>query len=91
MGGQAGVRDHVHIGARAVLSAMAGITNDVPDGAVMMGIPATPEREQKLKQAALAKLPEMRQEFKAMRRAIATLEKQAGIVPTAQHRADQAA
>ena len=57
-----------------MLSAMAGITNDVPDGAVMMGIPATPEREQKLKLAALAKLPEMRQEFKAMRRAIAELE-----------------
>jgi UDP-3-O-[3-hydroxymyristoyl] glucosamine N-acyltransferase len=75
MGGQAGVRDHVHIGSGAMLSAMAGITNDVPDGAVMMGIPATPEREQKLKQAALAKLPEMRQEFKALRRAVAELEK----------------
>jgi UDP-3-O-[3-hydroxymyristoyl] glucosamine N-acyltransferase len=75
MGGQAGVRDHVHIGTGAMLSAMAGITNDVPDGAVMMGIPATPEREQKLKQAALAKLPEMRKEFKSLRALIAELEK----------------
>jgi UDP-3-O-[3-hydroxymyristoyl] glucosamine N-acyltransferase len=83
MGGQAGIRDHVHIGSRAILSAMAGITNDVPDGAVMMGIPATPEREQKLKQAAWAKLPEMRQEFKAMRRAIAELEKSIGNAPPA--------
>jgi len=78
MGGQAGVRDHVHIGAGAMLSAMAGITNDVPDGTVMMGIPATPEREQKLKQAALAKLPEMRKEFKEMRAALAELQKAAG-------------
>ncbi|MEX2317135.1 MAG: UDP-3-O-(3-hydroxymyristoyl)glucosamine N-acyltransferase [Pirellulales bacterium] len=77
MGGQAGIRDHVHIGAGAMLSAMAGITNDVPDKAVMMGIPATPEREQKLKQAALAKLPEMRKEFKALRTAVAELEKRA--------------
>jgi len=91
MGGQAGLRDHVHIGNRAMLSAMAGITNDVPDGAVMMGIPATPEREQKLKQAALAKLPEMRQEFKAMRRAIAELEKRVGITAAAQRETDQAA
>jgi UDP-3-O-[3-hydroxymyristoyl] glucosamine N-acyltransferase len=75
MGGQAGVRDHVHIGHRAMLSAMAGVTNDVPDGAAMMGIPATPERLQKLKQAALTKLPEMRREFKALRRAMAELEK----------------
>jgi UDP-3-O-[3-hydroxymyristoyl] glucosamine N-acyltransferase len=80
MGGQAGIRDHVHIGSRAMLSAMAGITNDVPDGAVMLGIPATPEREQKLKQAALAKLPEMRKEFKAMRRTMIEFEKAVGIV-----------
>jgi UDP-3-O-[3-hydroxymyristoyl] glucosamine N-acyltransferase len=57
---------------------MAGITNDVPDGAVMLGIPATPEREQKLKLAALAKLPEMRREFKAMRREINELQKALG-------------
>jgi UDP-3-O-[3-hydroxymyristoyl] glucosamine N-acyltransferase len=91
MGGQAGVRDHVHIGTQAMLSAMAGITNDVPDGSVMMGIPATPEREQKLKQAALTKLPEMRQEFKAMRRAIAALEKRLGIAAADERESDQAA
>ena len=79
MGGQAGLRDHIHIGTGAKLSAMAGVTNDVPDGATYIGIPATPEREQKLKLAALAKLPEMRQEFKALRRAVAELEKLAGI------------
>jgi len=91
MGGQAGVRDHVHLGSRAMLSAMAGVTNDVPDGAVMMGIPATPEREQKLKQAALAKLPEMRKEFKAMRRAIAELEKAAAARATPRAGSDKAA
>lgn len=79
IGGQAGLRDHVHIGSGARLSAMAGIANDVPDGAVMMGIPATPERDQKLKQAALAKLPEMRHEFKDLRRAVTSLQKAAGM------------
>src|SRR4051812_7583435 len=90
IGGQAGLRDHVHIGTGARLSAMAGITNDVPDGAVMLGIPATPEREQKLKLAAMAKLPEMRQEFKAMRRAVADLQKKLGI-EQATRESDQAA
>ncbi len=90
MGGQAGLRDHVHIGTGARLSAMAGITNDVPDGAVMLGIPATPERDQKLKLAALTKLPEMRREFKALRRAVADLQKSAG--DNSEHReSDQAA
>jgi UDP-3-O-[3-hydroxymyristoyl] glucosamine N-acyltransferase len=68
--GQAGIRDHVRIGHRAVLSAMCGVTNDVPDGARMMGIPATPEREQKLKLAALSKLPEMRRQLKVLEREV---------------------
>lgn len=73
MGGQAGIRDHVQIGDRAVLSAMAGITNDVPAGTCVMGIPATPEREQKVKQAALSKLPEMRRQLKALERTVEEL------------------
>ena len=70
LAGQVGVRDHVRIGHRAVLGAKAGISNDVPDDAHMIGIPATPEREQKLKLAALAKLPEMRQQLNKIRRVL---------------------
>jgi UDP-3-O-[3-hydroxymyristoyl] glucosamine N-acyltransferase len=73
MAGQVGVRDHVTIGNRAVLGAMAGVTNDVPEGARMIGIPATPERDQKVKQAAFSKLPEMRRQLKQLQRAIDTL------------------
>ena len=73
MAGQVGVRDHVHIGSRAVLGAMAGVTNDVPDGARMIGIPATPERDQKVKQAAFSKLPEMRRQLKQLQRAVDAL------------------
>ena len=66
MAGQVGVRDHVEIGDRAVLGAMAGVTNNVPADSCMIGIPATPEREQKVKQAALTKLPEMRRQLKKL-------------------------
>ena len=74
VGGQAGIRDHVHVGAGAILSAMAGISNNVPDGAEMMGIPATTARVQRQKQAALAKLPAMRKEFKIICRNLARSE-----------------
>jgi UDP-3-O-[3-hydroxymyristoyl] glucosamine N-acyltransferase len=77
MAGQVGVRDHVHIGHGAVLGAMAGITNDVPDRSRMIGIPATPEREQKIKQAALSKLPEMRRQLKALQRTVDKLVEEA--------------
>ena len=78
IGGQPGLRDHVHIGNGARLSAMAGITNNVPDGVCMLGCPATPERDQKLQLAAMSKLPEMRREFKALRRAVSDLQTAAG-------------
>ncbi|TWT88560.1 UDP-3-O-acylglucosamine N-acyltransferase [Pseudobythopirellula maris] len=76
MAGQVGVRDHVRIGDRAVISAMAGVPNDVPEDAVMLGAPAKPVREQKMQFAAMAKLPEMRKEFKAMRRELKELQEQ---------------
>jgi len=44
----------------------------------MIGIPATPEREQKIKQAALSKLPEMRRELKKLQRSVAALVEQTG-------------
>jgi UDP-3-O-[3-hydroxymyristoyl] glucosamine N-acyltransferase len=73
MAGQVGVRDHVHIGARATLGAMAGVINDVPEDARLVGIPATPEREQMVKQAALTKLPEMRRQLKQVQVAVERL------------------
>lgn len=76
MAGQAGVRDHVHIGDRAVLGAMAGVSNDVPANTRMLGIPATPERNQKLSMAAYQKLPDMRRQLRALEAAVAQLQQQ---------------
>ncbi|MGD0896950.1 MAG: UDP-3-O-(3-hydroxymyristoyl)glucosamine N-acyltransferase [Thermoguttaceae bacterium] len=73
MAGQVGVRDHVRIGRGAVVGAKAGVINDIPDGARFMGIPATPERDQKLKQAAFTRLPEMRRQIKQLQRTVDAL------------------
>lgn len=76
LAGQVGVRDHVHIGAGSMVGAMAGVSNSIPEGAKYLGTPATPAREQKLKQAAWSKLPEMRREFKRMQRTVERLQEQ---------------
>ncbi|MEM8866603.1 MAG: UDP-3-O-(3-hydroxymyristoyl)glucosamine N-acyltransferase [Planctomycetota bacterium] len=76
MAGQAGVRDHVTIGAGAQLGAMCGVSNDVAAGESVLGAPAVPVRDQRLRFAAIAKLPEMRKEFKAMRKQVKQLEDQ---------------
>lgn len=76
MAGQVGVRDHVHIGSRAVLGAMSGVTSNIPDGECYAGIPATPLREQSFKQAALARLPEMRKQLKRLQKALDRIQDQ---------------
>jgi UDP-3-O-[3-hydroxymyristoyl] glucosamine N-acyltransferase len=68
MAGQVGVRDHVHIGDRAVLCSKAGVSNDVRAGEEVLGAPAAPLRQAKLQMAAVAKLPEMRRQFRIMQR-----------------------
>ena len=70
MAGQVGVPDHVKIGHRAVLGAKDGIMRDVPDDTTVLGIPATPERDQMAKQAAFAKLPEMRKQVRKLQRIV---------------------
>jgi UDP-3-O-[3-hydroxymyristoyl] glucosamine N-acyltransferase len=74
--GQVGFADHVHIGNHATIGAKSGIMNNVADGLTVVGYPATPIREQKLKQAAWTKLPEMRKHFRKMQRQISQLEEQ---------------
>jgi UDP-3-O-[3-hydroxymyristoyl] glucosamine N-acyltransferase len=76
LAGQVGVRDHVHIGTASIVGAKGGIVNDVPDGSRYIGIPATPEREQKLRLAAVSRLPEMRHQLKALQRTVDRLVEQ---------------
>lgn len=89
MAGQVGVRDHVHIGQGAVLCSMAGISNNVADGEIMLGQPATSLRRQKLQMAAIAKLPEMRREFRRLQQQLAEFQKQMGL--ESQHDTDEQA
>lgn len=64
MAGQVGLSDHLHVGSRAVLGAKAGLMNDVPDGAVFIGVPATPERDQWRMWGHVRQLPDMRRQLK---------------------------
>ena len=68
MAGQVGIGDHLNIGSKTMLGAKAGVMADVPEETIFVGIPATPHREQMQKQAALAKLPELRKEFKRLQK-----------------------
>ena len=74
MAGQVGVPDHVSIGDRVILGAKAGVMKSVPSDVTMLGIPATPEREQLTKHALLGKLPEMRKQLRALQKEVQQLK-----------------
>ena len=82
MAGQVGVPDHCRIGHRAILGAKSGIMRDVPDDTTVLGIPATPERDQMTKLASIQKLPEMRKQLRRLQRVVDELTKSESVVQT---------
>jgi UDP-3-O-[3-hydroxymyristoyl] glucosamine N-acyltransferase len=74
LAGSAGVADHVKIGARAVVMARSGISADVAPGAQVFGSPAKDRKVAWKELAALAKLPELLQRFKALESRVKSLE-----------------
>jgi UDP-3-O-[3-hydroxymyristoyl] glucosamine N-acyltransferase len=42
VGGQAAMAGHLHIGRGAQIGAQAGVINDAPPGAILLGSPAQP-------------------------------------------------
>ena len=71
MGGQAGARDHIHIGTGAQISAQAGVRMSVPDGERMLGTPALPESIQRRIWVVIERLPTMRKMLKRIQKQLA--------------------
>jgi UDP-3-O-[3-hydroxymyristoyl] glucosamine N-acyltransferase len=61
-----------------VIGSKAGVSNDVRAGEEMLGAPAAPLRQAKLQMAAVAKLPEMRRQFRIMQRQLEELRTELG-------------
>ncbi len=74
MAGQVGIPDHCHIGDQVRIGAKSGVMRDVPNGQTVLGIPATPERQQMQLLAALQRLPETRKQVRAMQRVVDELK-----------------
>jgi UDP-3-O-[3-hydroxymyristoyl] glucosamine N-acyltransferase len=78
MAGQVGVRDHVHIGDKAVLGARSGVSCDIEAGKTVLGEPAIDLRDRKLQLATISKLPEMRKDLKTLVARVESLERAGG-------------
>ena len=74
MGGQAGAVGHVKVGERSIVVAKAAVAKDCASGEVIMGFPGRPQREEMKAQAALRRLPALRERVSALEAQISALE-----------------
>lgn len=74
LGGQVGVKDHTHMGTGCMVGAKAGVHRNIPDGETWIGYPASPEAEQKRLVFTLKRVPEMRDDLRALTKRLAELE-----------------
>ena len=68
--------DHLSIGDDAVVHAQAGITNHVPDRAVVIGAPAQPKRDFLEREVHLKRLPGMYKTLRELQRRVQEIEAQ---------------
>src|SRR5690554_5906586 len=74
LAGQAGLKDHITVGAGAVIAARGMVIGNVPSRAFFSGQPARPHAETMRIQAAAGKLPELLKTVKKMEKRLAQLE-----------------
>ncbi len=76
--GMTGIIDHLEIASDVTLLQKAGVTGDVPEAGAYAGMPLLPLKEHMKRQALLLRLPQLREELRALERRIAELEGGAG-------------
>jgi UDP-3-O-[3-hydroxymyristoyl] glucosamine N-acyltransferase len=81
LGGQVGVKDHVTMHTGSQVGAKGGVHRDIPPGETWIGYPATPEAEQKRLVFSLKRVPEMRDQLKALQKEVARLSAELAAAP----------
>jgi UDP-3-O-[3-hydroxymyristoyl] glucosamine N-acyltransferase len=75
VGGQAGIVGHIKIGNMVTIGAQSGVSNDIPDGATILGAPAIEANKAKRAYTSMQHLPEMRKSIRQLEKRLGELEK----------------
>ena len=73
LGGQAGIRDHIRLNSGCSVGAKSGVLKDIPAGETWLGAPAANESEQKRLLISMKRIPDMRDQLKALDKQVAAL------------------
>ena len=72
---QAGVTDHVRIGANTIIAGRTGVTNDIPANSIVSGFPARPHNEAKRALVLAADLPTLYKRVRMLEKKLGDLQK----------------
>jgi len=75
LGAGVGLRDHVKVGAAAMIAARSGVSDDIPPQGKVMGYPGRPMKEFLRQNAAINKLPELLDRIRRLEKRLQDLEK----------------
>lgn len=75
---QSGIAGHLKLGNQAMVGAKSGVMRDIPDGGVVLGIPASPDKQAKRQMIAVQHLPEMIQRLRELEKEVAQLRARVG-------------
>ena len=78
---QSGIAGHLKLGHQATVGAKSGVMRDIPDKGVVLGIPATPDKQAKRQMIALQQLPELIRRTRELEKQVAELQVRAGVKP----------
>ena len=70
---QSGIAGHLSIGTQATVGAKSGVMRDVPDGGVVLGIPAMPDKQAKRQIIGMMQLPETTKRVRELERLVKEL------------------
>ena len=71
---QSGISGHLKIGSQVIIGAKSGVMRDIPDGAKMLGIPATPDKQAKRQMIAVQQLPDVIRRLRDLEKQVAHRE-----------------
>jgi UDP-3-O-[3-hydroxymyristoyl] glucosamine N-acyltransferase len=80
---QSGVADHLTLGKQSIVGAKSGVMRDVPDGALVLGVPAIPDKLAKRQFIAVQQLPELIRRTRELERQMAALQANLTVEPGA--------
>ena len=75
---QSGIAGHLKLGNQATVGAKSGVMRDIPDGGVVLGYPAMPDKQAKRQMIAAQQLPELIRRMRELEKQVEQLSTKAG-------------